>query len=199
MEVASARSPIATASSPPSSPEVDRDKSDDTNERESETSITDSVVMEGPRLSFTDANLAALTTYVTSTAGTPADSLQTRARLLETQIGIALQDAGISAHASAADGPDFIVKIGSRRIGIEVKRFSDAKRARLVDQSFRRLQTYVQGGLAAVLVVSNEEVALPPDAADAGVYAFHWRGTDEDTVRLGQRINQLAASPDKLR
>lgn len=199
MEVASARSPVATASASDSSLVEDRDLSHDADEKVSEPVISDSAVVIGPRLSFTDANLAALTSYVSSTAGTPADSPQTRARLLETEVGIALQDAGVSVHTSAVDGPDFIVKIGSRRIGVEVKLFSDARRARLVDQSVRRLQTYVQGGLAAVLVVSNEELILPPGAADAGLHAFHWRGTEEDTVRLIQRINQLAEDPGKLR
>lgn len=161
-----------------------------------EVVTADPAAGSGAFLQSVYADLSALRSYVAATAGTPADSPQTRARLLESQVGAALHDSGIPMRpgtARTADpGPDFVVAVGARFVGIEVKYFSEPSRARLAEQSYERLQTYVQGGMAAVLIVSNHGVRLPVAAANKGIHAFQWHGRAEDTARLIQRIHELA-------
>lgn len=146
----------------------------------------------GEFLALAERRLMALKNYVDATAGTAADSPATRKRLLDSQVTAALIGAGFPLRFGRAADPDFIVEIGTRRIGIDVRQFRDVERSVFTRSLLHQQQSYLRGGLDAALLVSNANLRLPAEAADTGVHVFQWKGMDEDAARLVQRITKLA-------
>lgn len=139
----------------------------------------------------------ALSRYVRSTAGTAADSSAARGRLYEIELIRALERfpefETYSPQPSA--GADLMLESNGRRIIIEVQYLKPGSRPRLPVSTERQLRTHRHLSNSDVaLVVANVELRVDPETRADGIETFLWRGSEEDTLALIERLRQLTRS-----